>query len=918
MLPPLTRRKLLSASAMAAVAAGSGAAWAAPKAIPPRHITGALDQSGSPFLVGTDRGAITSLRYRGDSFDTDYIASGAGLGDVELVWRLAEGEWAICKTALAKPAAREVSPARDIRRYILPAGEEAALEVELSLKVEGDRLLWTIQLTNLAQQPVTIGDLALPLPMHTDFRAGQPAHAAVMKHSFVSGHGSHFFWMRSNSVGPYLVMLPDRNTSLEFWDHYDGSGEERPYRAYIHSTLAGADAARHGCNWRLPHSSLTLAPGATHSYGFHFSWCDDYQAVRDTFVAQGLVDVEVVPGMTLPSDMAALVALRSTDQVRAIEAEYPGETRIEPVSYEGDTQIFRVQFSRLGENRLALRQDNGRTTWLEFFATEPVETLIAKRGAFIAQHQHRDPAKWYRGLLAEYNMDNGALLGPDNYDRISGWRIYEVTCDDPGLSKPAFLASKNAEYPVAAEVAALDDYIEHFVWGGLQRTTAESYPYALYGIPDWKQNRESSDRGPKGQMHIWRPYDYPHIFLMYFGMYRIACDHAQVPTRLAAADYLERAGQTAVAMFEVPQEIIGWSAYGTGFYNELVIPDIIAALEAEGKSALAQRLRGHWEKKVRFFINDNPDLFGSEYPFDSTGFESTQALARYGLDHAGATLGVSIEKARGFADQQIAANLFCRGWLEPAYYTLGSDYRAQGSDTYLLSYMAQMGGWAVLDHALYDGPDNPHALLRLGAASSLSSWALMNSGTKESNFGYWYPGEANDGGAGGGFEAAPYGKTWLEQPHHRGSWYYSCEIDLGFCGGLRAASCILSDDPVFGRIAMAGDLSRQNGESHVIPRDGVRRRFHARLDSGALDMQLERDRFAREIPIRLSDDLSRVTITVESSNPDAHEAMLRIGGMAGTWALAGSETPARLKGQQSFVTLPIPAGGRAEFTLQLV
>ena len=36
-------------------------------------------------------------------------------------------------------------------------------------------------------------------------------------------------------------------------------------------------------------------------------------------------------------------------------------------------------------------------------------------------------------------------LGPDNYDRIKSWRVSEVTCDDPGLSKPAYLASKNAE-----------------------------------------------------------------------------------------------------------------------------------------------------------------------------------------------------------------------------------------------------------------------------------------------------------------------------------------------------------------------------------------------------------------------------------------------------------------------------------------
>src|SRR5262245_29139273 len=231
-------------------------------------------------------------------------------------------------------------------------------------------------------------------------------------------------------------------------------------------------------------------------------------------------------------------------------------------------------------------------------------------------------------------MDTREMLGPDNYDRIKGWRIYEVTCDDPGLSKPAFLASKQAEHPVQAEVAALDYYIEHFVWGGLQRTTSEEYPYAIYGIPDWKQNRESREPGRNGRQHFWRIYDYPHITLMYFSMYRVAKHQSQIRTALPAEEYLRRAYGTAIAMFTIPYEIERWSAYQTGLYNELAIVDVIDALEAEGKAEEANRLRMHWERKVRAFVVERPDLFRSEYAFDSTGFESTHALARYAVKHA--------------------------------------------------------------------------------------------------------------------------------------------------------------------------------------------------------------------------------------------------------------------------------------------
>jgi len=212
-------------------------------------------------------------------------------------------------------------------------------------------------------------------------------------------------------------------------------------------------------------------------------------------------------------------------------------------------------------------------------------------------------------------------LGPDNYDRIQGWRIYEVTCDDPGLSKPAFLSSKNAEYPMQSEVEALDYYIENFVWGGLQKTTDETFSYGIYGIPDWKTNRESEDPGRNGRQHIWRIYDYSHITLMYLSMYRVAKNFPHIRTSLTAREYLGRAYGTALGMFTIPWEVERWSAYHTGLYNELVIPHVVVALEAEGMQDRAERLRPHWERKVRTFVNDRPDLFRSEYAFDSTGFE---------------------------------------------------------------------------------------------------------------------------------------------------------------------------------------------------------------------------------------------------------------------------------------------------------
>ncbi len=881
----------------------------------------------TPFLLKFAGSFPVSLRLRNDTFDTDYLAPKGRLGDVSLTYRFTQAGWKTANTAeltpvtvnkefwdLSTPGTPLDDAPRSLSQFQIPSDQPPVLAIKTGFEVHPDALLWNIEVQNLSNQTVEIGDLSLPLPMNTSFLEGKPAWSSVLKHSFISGDASFIYWMRSNSVGPYLLMTPMKGTSLEYFDAKHG------YKVFIHSKASIENEQSKGGRWRQPPTSAQLAPagktGSTRQYGLKFQWADDYSAVREALVDNGLIDVHVVPGMTVPADLFAEVALRTKGRIHSVEAEFPTQTQIESMGCLGEFQLFKLRFNKLGENRVIVCYGDNQHMYLEFFSCQPVETMIAKRAAFIAQHQIEDAGKWYDGLLCEWNMEAQMALDPDHYDRVKGWRIYEVTCDDPGLSKPAFLAAKNAEFPNQREVSALDYYIQHFVWGGLQRTTEETHSYGIYGIPDWKKNRDSSDPGPKGKLHIWRVYDYPHIILMYFSLYRIARYRPQIKTALSAKAYLHRATGTALAMFTVPMEIANWSAYETGFYNERVIVNLIDALQDEGLTADADKLRGHWERKARFFITEKPNLFGSEYAFDSTGFESTHALARYAMQHtqtpeAAQAIGISHAKAEGFLKTQIEANIFCRGSIEPAYYLLGSDYRADGGDDYTLSYMSQMGGGSVLDYGLYFA-EKPGEFLRLGYASILSSWALLNSGTPESNFGYWYPGKANDGGAGGGFEPAAMGTTWLGQPHHRGSWYYSCEIDLGFCGALRAAATVLTDDPIFGRFCLGGEWNKNAEMLEITPKDGVRRRLHVMLDTGRLHLTSDLARFSATTPVRLKENLSEIQFSLEIDNPLPHEQVLRLSVSApGIYAVrAGTQivTTVQISGpNEAEIKLPMPA-----------
>ena len=770
------------------------------------------------------------------------------------------------------------------------------LHVNERFALEGDALTWTIALDNAGTTTAEVGDLALPLEFAERAGARSDIYThKLLRHSFVGGYASWVYWERSNAVGPYLLMTPEGQSKFEYFDSSDGA-----FTPYVHGELAASAARARGGTWRLPVSRLRIAPGASVTYTFRFQWVKDTAAVRDALYDAGKFDTAVVPGMVVPSDLPAMISLRSKQTRVTLTAEHPASTRIEAVPQHPG--VYRVSFSSLGENLLTVKYGDGQWSTLEFFVTEPLETVIRKRAAFLVRHQqHADPSKWYYGAYGDWDQKNEILRGPEDRDGLSTWLT--DADDDAGNARPAFLASKNVFLPDRDEIASLETYISRYLWGGMQMTDREKYPYAIYGVPNFEANRASAEEGRNGRSHVWRIYDYPHIVMLYLRMYEIAKFYPAMVKQLDANTYLERAYRTAIAYWTVPNAIEKWSADAVGTMNEAIIPDVIDALEQEGKTDWARDLRSHWEGKIDRFVNRTPNLYGSEFAFDSTGFESTGAFAKYARDHS--IPNVTPEAARRFDELQLTLNMADRGWLEPTYYQLGSDYR--GNLSYLLSYMSPMGGWSILDHGLY-GADDPAEYLRLGYASSLSSWALVNSGTEASGHGAWFPSAINDGATGGGFMPEALGRAWIGKTVTRGAWHYSAEEDVGYCAAIRTHATIVTRDPIFGEIAYGGLLTRTGNSVSVVPRDGLRVRFHVVRDSQRLHMQLDHDGFARERPVVIADDLSRIAFTLENRSGGPHTVGLSIDGLPdGPYDVVvdGSRVTQISGSKPSIVALPI-------------
>ncbi len=891
--------------------------------------------SNAAFTFKADRHGITELTRTNDVHTTSYIRKGRVFGDVTI--RYTQRRKLDSLRAATSSITTVSQNGSTVSTWSPETKRNDALQLTQTFSLEKDVLTWQIMLNNTGKDAIRIEDLAIPL-LYNNGGGENPIEIfeqRVVKHHFISGNNSFLFWQRPTGLGPYLVMVPLPGTSLEYFSTNSTLPSERgTFMAYIHANLTANKEIRG--TWRQPHTSAVIASYSSKTYGFKFRWANDYAGIRNILVEEGLIDVQIMPGMTVPSDLDATIALRTHQKITAVSAEFGPSTIITDLGEKNKgTHLYKIKFLRLGENKITVTYGNKYRTYLEFFVTEPLETLYKKRAAFIVNsQQHTDTATWYNGLFGEYDMKNAQLRGPDNPDFFDTSRLsYVLTCDDPGLCKAPFVAAKNVAYPNQKEIDAVEYYIKNFVWGGLQRTDTETpYAYGVYGTPNWKVNRDNATRQAntrdtnRNKMHVWRSYDYPHIMMMYYHMYQIARMYPDMTHYLDKAGYLERAKQTAIAYFKYPYEILPWyETYKWGCYNELLIPDLIEDLKKEGFANDAAYLTSEWEKKVKYFLYDDKYPFRSEYAIDATAFESSHALAKYGMLHElkpdenlwfdknlnkwYSHPSVKKEDAVTFMDRQTQANIALRGAIEPAYYYLGSDFRGR-SDGYTLSYMSQMGGWSILDYGLNFSKD-PAEYIRLGYQSYLSSFALINSGTPETNYGYWYPGKENDGASGWAFEPQKFANSWIQKPQGRGPWFYDGEIDLGFGGATRAAATVITNDPVFGMVAYGGELREKNNLLYVIPKDGLRKKIYYRNGDQKIDLELIRDGFKWNQVVMVDPTGKSVQFTIENRTADAHSLPVLVKGLKGSYEIkvngkAGKKITSN--GDTSSINIPIPAG----------
>lgn len=840
--------------------------------------------------VSPDERGVSSLVFQGAGNVRNYVDHGKYLGDLSLTYEVRGKSYAVSLADIT-PLVLSNTPDKIQIFWQLPSD----VRLYQTFTIKGEEVDWEIDFFNRSHHPVKVTDMWFALPVGALDESIQ-AHQNLNRHFSLNGNASFFYWTPLTGQGDILLMTMHKGTAIEYATQ-DG-------KYYLHSMNA---VDRINDSWRLPSTSKNVQPYEHYMTGFNFTLTGNHEEVKTKIYDKHGVVVKVAPGMVVTPEFEVYCALQSKLPVAELVAEYPEEIQITSLGQkEGDKYIYKFRFSRLGENLITVHYGDDLICFLDFFVTEPLETLIKKRARFIVdKQQHRDSSKWYNGLYSLWDMEKSELLSPDHLGDLRE-EFMVGGSDDPSNSKPVYVSEKNVIYPNKEEIASLEYYEENFVWGKLQRTDEEyPYPYGIYGSENWYQNRSGKyggyEDGGSGKGRMWRTFDYTTHFAIYYNLYRIAEDNPEMVSYLDADGYLERAYRTAMAYFEVPYNILmgkqwafhGWTdwAYKQGNFHERYLLDIINALQQKGRLKDAAKLRREWEKKVTYMVYEDPWPFGSEMFVDRTAFESSYYVAEYAkLNPIKPEEQFWYDKNRKkwysytsfdtsmidrFMQNQLDGNLALRGLFEPGYANLGTAWSGQYVN---LDYMTQMGGVALLDYA-YRFSDRPDRYINYGYNSLLASWALMNTGTKKTDFGYWYRGEQNDGAVGWAFSPYQNSRTYMNYIKvGRAPWRFDGEIDHGLTGGIHGSGVYLLDDPDFGLIGYGGNVRMdKDGTVSIIPFDGVRRQVRI-MTPVRFSVELMQDGFRKDYPITLR-GTEELSFCIENRSDKPHNTTIRAEGM---------------------------------------
>ncbi len=711
----------------------------------------------------------------------------------------------------------------------------------------GDAILWTTTLHNTSQAQVEIGELGLPITLNTNYSIGDEKQGfnhrsiestkyvfeqRVIESSFVSGHSSYILVTRASGKGDQLLIAPQGDTALEAISGYGlfpntemmtGAGS----LFYLFSEATAEET------WYNGHRSLTLMPDEKRTFSFTLCRVKDYAEISEKLYQNGNIAVKIVPGMVLPVGTTAHLLLRCKKAITAIETAEGIE--VEPVATMGDRYTYTVRLTSMGEQKVTIRYGDGEWTHLVFNGIAEIETLMKARAKFIVENQRvEDPDDLCHYSFRIWNNEDERLIVEEEAPCGS---IDMGGSDDRCFAPPVFLAGKNVYYPDEKEIHALDEFIEKFLYGKLQSKDNYQVLNSLIGLrPDsWRR-----------WDYVWRIYNYPHVYNIYYQMYRITTLHG-IKTSREPLWYLNLAYNTALASYldstyESIYETKNYIDYHRGNMSKThapmgspILAHLLKSLKTEGMTTEYRTLREAIEGCLPFFLEEEYP-FASEYCFDHASKAALYYLAQVADDES--------------LKQRTVQTILASRDATPMWFSYCTNMR------YIGCYPTPLLARPLFDR--YEQTGDLHFLQKAYGAT-LAVWSCVDPSGKGHN-----------------------GREWRFNPPEKGSPEYnyyrngcfSGEVGMGLYGNLSMLKSYLVQDPDFGLIGYGCAVSETVDDYTLVPQDGL----GVRVAFVPLGVTLETVK-ARIEKATLTKDLRRLEVILSKPSTHAECAQVSVHGM---------------------------------------
>lgn len=740
------------------------------------------------------------------------------IGDLNLRVRAPGGEWRDFASAQARkpiwllPAGGKVIAAADITKSM---GVDAPFRVERRWVNEAGLLALRFRITNSSDAPLEIGALGMPMVFDniiTDRNLDQAHAEASFVDPYIGRDAGYLQVTRLNGQGPALLVLPEKHSPLEAWaplknpreakgsiftdKSQRGQTSEGFYDWTVHSIgYADREWKDAGTQWNVP-TGRTLAPGQTIEVGVRMTETPSIRDIEATLIASKRPVAVGIPGYVVPEDQSATLFVKAPSAIRKIESYPAGAVEATPAVAQKGWARLNIRGRQWGQARLTLTYADGQVQTVSYFVTKPLEQTMADLGRFSTTKQ------WYEGKGDPFGRSPAILTWDNEAKKIVDVepRVWIAGMSDEGGGGAWVAATmKQLDNPDPAEVAKIERLVTETVVGDLQvadgpqagavRKSLFYYDPArfpdLYKDADkWKswtswKEKDANDLG--------RAYNYPHVAIGHWVLYRTARNH---PGLVKAHDwrwYLEHAYQTTVAMM---RDAPYYAEFG--LMEGDVFVDILKDLKREGLTAeaaemekLMKKRADHW-RTLKF-------PFGSEMPWDSTGQPEVYAWMRYFGYQPQAD--VTREVILGY-DPTIpnwGYNGNARRYWDFLY---GGKYPR--IERQIHHYGSALNAVPLFD-AYRQNPKDLH-LLRVAYGGMMGGITNID----------------QEGFSSAAFHAWPDMMKW--DP-------YTGDYGMGFYGHALTAATYLVNDPTFGWLGFGGDVTLGKDGVQIEPKDGARSRL---------------------------------------------------------------------------------------------